>query len=66
MNTPKKPLAERILNAETLASRWLADANEAREVGKAKRAEECDAKSQFWLDRANYLRGLTDRPAPRR
>ena len=48
---PSKPLAERILDAEVRASRWLADANAARERGNTKRAAECDSKSQFWLDR---------------
>ncbi|WP_434716313.1 hypothetical protein [Paraburkholderia sp. A3RO-2L] len=62
---PMKPLCERILDAETRASQWLADANEARERGDEKRAAECDAKSQHWLDRFNLLTGRTDRPAPK-
>lgn len=62
---PKTSLAERVLTAETRASQWLADANEARERGDVKRATECDAKSQFWLDRFNVLSGRGDRPAPK-
>lgn len=60
-----KPLSERILDAEVRASKWLAEANEAREGGSEKRAAECDAKSQYWLDRFNLLSGRGDRPAPK-
>lgn len=62
---PTKPLGERILDAEVRASKWLADANEARESGNEKRAAACDAKSQYWLDRFNVLSGRGDRPAPK-
>jgi len=31
--TPKKPLTERIADADALASSWLADGNEAAEAG---------------------------------
>ncbi len=63
---PKKPLQERILEADTRASQWLADANEAREAGNLSRAEACEAKAQFWKDRYNLLAGKSDRPAPRK
>ncbi|MCD5327876.1 hypothetical protein ACFFU8_09420 [Chromobacterium piscinae] len=63
---PKKPLADRVLDAEVRASQWRADANQARECGDEKRAAECDAKSQFWLDRYNHLSGRGERPAPQK
>ena len=49
-----------VLNAETRASQWLADGNEARERGDAAKAEKCYAKSQYWLDRYNRLTGRGD------
>lgn len=52
-----KPLNERIVEAEQAAAMWLADSNHAEENGQPKTAERCLAKSQFWLDRANKLRG---------
>lgn len=64
--TPKKPLHERILDAEVRCSRWLADGNEALEAGLTEKAEECYSKSQFWLDRYNLLTNQSDRPAPKR
>jgi hypothetical protein len=62
--SPKTPLLQRKLDAETRASQWLADGNEAREGGKLERAEHCYGKAQFWLDRANLLsnRGATAAP----
>ena len=62
---PVRCLADRILDAEVLASKWLADANEARERGDMATAEKCDSKSQFWLDRYNLLSGKGERPAPK-
>jgi len=53
----------RAIDAEARASRWLADGNVADDPAIR---EECYRKSQFWLDRANLLRGYTDRPAPDR
>lgn len=47
--------AEKIAHAEARAATWLAKANEQRERGRS--AEASDAKSQYWLDRANKLRG---------
>jgi hypothetical protein len=52
-----KTIEEKITDAETLGNRWLADANEAAERGYKAKAEKCFAKGQFWLDRANKLRG---------
>jgi hypothetical protein len=45
------------IEAESLAARWLADGNEARESGKTDKAERCYAKAQYWLDRFNKLTG---------
>lgn len=53
------------LEAEVRASKWLADANEARERGEVNLAAKCDAKSQYWLDRFNLLNGRSDKPAPK-
>lgn len=50
-------LADRINNAEERGNRYLADANEAAERGKNAKAEKLYEKCQFWLDRANKLRG---------
>lgn len=52
-----KTLNEKIADADERGSRYLADANEAAEEGKRERAERLYAKGQFWLDRANKLRG---------
>ena len=57
----KRSLRERQIDAETRASRYLADANEAAESGKAEKAERLYGKSQFWLDRMNLLNGDGDR-----
>lgn len=65
MATPQKSVVERTLDAEVRASKWLADANEAREQGDQTQAAKCDAKSQFWLDRYNLLSGKGERPAPK-
>ena len=62
----KKTLAERILDAETRGSQWLADGNEAQEAGRFEEAERCSSKAQFWLDRANLLSGQAERPAPKK
>ncbi len=42
-----------------------ADGNPAREAGDTAKADECYAKAQYWLDRANLLSGRSDRPAPK-
>ena len=65
MSAPKKPLRERILDADARASRWVADGNEAAESGDGERAAACYAKSQYWLDRYNLLAGQSDRPPPK-
>lgn len=59
-NAPEKPLAERVLDAETRAGQWLADGNTAQEAGRVARAERCFQKAQFWLDRANELADQID------
>lgn len=48
---------EKIVRAEDFGSRYLADANEAAEQGKQAKAEKLYEKGQYWLDRANKLRG---------
>ena len=58
---PTAPLAERALEAQTRAGKWLADGNAAAEAGRMVKAERCYQKAQFWLDRANVL---TDRDEP--
>ena len=61
----KRPsVQERAINAEALASRWLADGNEASESGNIDKASRCYGKAQFWLDRANLLSGRAANPAP--
>ncbi|SDJ19844.1 hypothetical protein SAMN05216605_12340 [Pseudomonas abietaniphila] len=61
---PVKPLDQRALEAETRASLWLADGNQAREAGRTVKAERCFQKAQFWLDRANLLSDQAERPGP--
>ena len=63
---PKKSLAERIVDAEVLGSRWLADGNDAAERGDKAKAEHCYARAQFWLDRYNLLTGRGEKAGPRR
>lgn len=57
--TKTRTLNEKIADAEAFASRYLADFNELDEAGKgnSKKAQELCRKGQFWLDRANKLRG---------
>ena len=45
------------LKAEQMASRYLADANEAAERGQDAKAEKLYIKCQYWLDRYNQLAG---------
>lgn len=54
-----KSLSEKIADAEANASRHLADFNELNERGRgnSKKAQEHCRKGQYWLDRANVLRG---------
>lgn len=53
----KKPLSERIADAEAKGSAALADANEAFDRGAKKTAEKLYDRAQRWLDKANELRG---------
>jgi hypothetical protein len=50
-------LQERTLRAEELASRNLANGNEAAERGDHAKAEDYYRRAQFWLDRYNLLSG---------
>lgn len=45
--------------AEAWGSMWLARFNELNEAGKGdtKKAQHCLERSQYWLDKANELRG---------
>lgn len=52
-----RPLNERIARAEALSSRYLGNYNAEMEAGRTKGAEKMLAKSQYWLDVANNLRG---------
>ena len=51
------PTPANVLKAEEMASRYLADGNEAAERGKHDKAEKLYAKGQYWLDRFNRLSG---------
>ena len=48
---------EQIARADFLASKWLADANEAAERGQKDKAERMYEKSTYWLARLNKLQG---------
>ena len=47
----------KIVHAEMMAARYLGNYNEAVAAGRVERAEKLHAKAQYWLDRANDLRG---------
>ena len=53
----KREKHTKIIDAETRASMYLADANQASELGDNELAEQLYAKSQYWLDRYNKLSG---------
>lgn len=60
---PKRPLSERIADAEARSSNALGNYNEAVETGRrihGVSAEQWLDRSQRWLDRANDLRGWSD------
>lgn len=61
----KKPLAQRIADADALANRWLADGNEASEIGNLAKAEKCYEKSQYWKDRYTLLTNQAEKAAPK-
>lgn len=52
-----KTVEERIAHAEAMSARYLGNYNEELEAGRVKGAEKMLAKSQYWLDMANKLRG---------
>ena len=52
-----KTADERINHAEAMSSRYLGNYNEDLAAGRTKGAEKMLAKSQYWLDMANKLRG---------
>ena len=53
----KRTVAARIVHAEAMSARYLGNYNEELAAGRAKGAEKMLAKSQYWLDMANKLRG---------
>ena len=55
--TNVRTLEQRIVHAEAMASRYLGNHNAELEAGRTKGAEKMLAKSQYWLDMANKLRG---------
>lgn len=61
----KKPLHQRIADADALANRWLADGNEAAEAGQPAKAEKCYERSQYWKDRYTLLTNQAERSAPK-
>lgn len=52
-----KSLQEKIIDAETRCSMYLADANQAEECGNKVKADRLYEKSGFWRDRYNKLAG---------
>jgi hypothetical protein len=46
---------EKIADADTRASQWLASGNLFLERGLKQKAEDCHQKAQYWLDRSNTL-----------
>lgn len=62
---PKKPLAQRITDADALANRWLADGNEAAELGQPAKADKCYERAQYWKDRYTLLTNQAERQAPK-
>lgn len=49
--------AEKAINFEVKAARWLYEANIAAEAGKQEKAEKLYAKSQYWHDKMNKALG---------
>ena len=66
VSKPKAPLPERILDAETFASKALADANHQAELGNHVKADKLYATAQFWHDRWVLLTERGDRTPPKR
>lgn len=48
---------EKAVQYEANASKWLANANQASEAGNKIEAERLYDKAQYWLDKANIVRG---------
>lgn len=65
MTAPKKPLHERILDAELFASKALAEANRLTELGRHERANNLYEKAQYWHDRWVKLSGNGDKSGPK-
>lgn len=53
----KRSLKDRLIEADVKGNRYLADANEAFESGKFKKADRLYESGQRWLDRYNELAG---------
>lgn len=56
---PVAPLADRVLDAETRASQWLAEGNQASETGRVTKAERCFQKARFWQENAKVTPSST-------
>lgn len=55
MGRQSRPFNERINDADERGNNWLAKGNEYSESGNKKKAEECYAKGQFWMDKSTRL-----------
>lgn len=55
MPRSKRTLQERIVDADIKCRRALADATDAKEAGKKKKAERLEDRAQYWLDEQNRL-----------
>lgn len=55
-----RPIRERIVQADEMASRYLGNANEAREKGQWDRVPRLERLCQKWLDESNRLREKGD------
>jgi hypothetical protein len=65
MAAPKKPLRQRIADADALCNRWLADGNAYAEAGRDVLADKCYTRAQYWKDRYNLLTNQAEKAAPR-
>jgi len=50
-----KTLKDKIIQADMMGCKYLADANDAAENGKQDNADKLYSKGQYWLDRYNKL-----------
>lgn len=62
----KKSLSERILEADSYASMYLGNANEAEEKGDYEKAQKLMNKCQYWHDRYILLTNQSNKAAPKK